>query len=58
MRSRRTMGNEGLGWASWLGISAVAALVVAAVGLTIYGGRIEPDSHHFEQVVPDDRLPH
>lgn len=52
------MGNEGLGWASWLGISAVAALVVAAVGLTIYGGRIEPDSHHFEQVVPDDRLPH
>jgi hypothetical protein len=52
------MGGEGIGWASWLGISAVAALLVAAVGLTIYGGRVEPDSHHYEQVVPDERLPH
>ena len=58
MRSRRTMGGEGIGWASLLGISAVAALLVAAVGFTIYGGRVEPDSHHYEQVVPDERLPH
>jgi hypothetical protein len=58
MRSRRTIGGEGFGWASWLGIFAVAALLVAAMSLTIYGGRVEPDSHHYEQVVPDERLPH
>ena len=54
----RTMGGEGMGWASWLGISAAMALIVAALGLTIYGGRVEPGTLHVEQVVPDDRLPH
>jgi hypothetical protein len=34
------------------------ALVVAALGLSIYGGRVEPATHHIEQVVPDDRFPH
>jgi hypothetical protein len=58
MRPRRTMGGEGLGWASWLGISGAVVLVVAVIGLTIYGGRVEPDTQHYEQVVPDDRLPH
>lgn len=52
------MGGEGPGWASWLGISLIVVLIVAAVGLTIYGGRVTPDSHHYEQAVPDDRLPH
>lgn len=58
MRTRRTMGSEGFGWASWLGILAIAVLVVAALTLTIYGGRVEPVTHHYEQAVPDDRLPH
>ena len=58
MRMRRTMGGEGMGWASWLGISAAVALIVAALGLTIYGGRVEPETKNDEQVVPDDRLPH
>ena len=52
------MGGEGMGWASWLGISATAALVVAALGLAIYGYRVEPVTHHVEQAVPDDRFPH
>jgi len=58
MRSRRTIGGEGPSWASWLGISLIGVLAVAAIGLTIYGGRVAPDAHHYEQVVPDDRLPH
>jgi hypothetical protein len=52
------MGNEGIGWGSWLGMSAAVLLVVAAVAVTIYGGRVEPESHHYEQAIPDDRLPH
>jgi hypothetical protein len=52
------MGGEGPGWVSWLGLSLIAVLVVAAVGLTIYGGHVTPDSHHYEQAVPDDHLPH
>lgn len=58
MRSRRAMGNEGVGWAAWLAIALAGVVLVAAVGLTIYGGRVEPVSRHYEQVVPDDRLPH
>lgn len=58
MRSRRTLGGEGPGLASWLGILVITVLIVGAIGLTIYGGRVTPESHHYEQVVPDDRLPH
>ena len=58
MRARRTMGGEGLGWTAWLIIVLGAVVVAAASALAFYGGRVEPVSHRYEQVVPDDRLPH
>ncbi len=59
MRARRTnLGNEGIGWASWLGITAMLVCVLGAVGLAVYGGMIQPPVRHYEQVVPDDHLPH
>jgi hypothetical protein len=56
--SRRTMSNEGLGLAPMIGIVVAVLIVAGAIGLTIYGGSVQPASRHYEQVVPDDRLPH
>jgi hypothetical protein len=56
--SRRTMSNEGLGRAPMIGIAVAVLIVAGAIGLTIYGGSVQPASRHYEQVVPDDRLPH
>jgi hypothetical protein len=47
-----------MGWAAWLVIVVAGLLVASAVGLGIYGSRVEPPSRHYEQVVPDERLPH
>ncbi len=47
-----------MGWAAWLAILAAAALLASAIGLSIYGGRVQPPLKHYEQVVPDDRLAH
>jgi hypothetical protein len=58
MRARRNLGQEGMGWGAWLGIIVVGLIVMSAVGLEIYGGRVQPPQRHYEQVVPDDRLPH
>lgn len=58
MRTRRNLGQEGTGWAAWLAIAAAGLLVVGAVGLSIYGGKIRPVSRHYEQVVPDERISH
>jgi hypothetical protein len=57
MRARRTIGNEGMGLGAWLGIAAVALVILGAVGLTVYGGSVKPAQHPIEQVVPDDHLP-
>jgi hypothetical protein len=51
------MGQDGMGWAAWLGIVVAGLVVVSAVGLSIYGGRVQPPSRHYEQVVPNDRFP-
>lgn len=58
MRARRTMGQEGLGWAAWLAIVVAGVLVIGSVGLGIYGGNVEPAKRHYEQAVPDEKLPH
>lgn len=59
MRSRRTMsGSDGMGLMSMIGIAAAVLVVAGAVGFTVYGGSVQPTTRHYEQVVPDDRLPH
>jgi hypothetical protein len=57
MRTRSTLGREGMGWASWLGIVFVGVVLVGGIGLTIYGGALEPPHRHYEQAVPNDRFP-
>jgi hypothetical protein len=52
------MSNEGMGLAPVIGIVVAVLAVMGAIGLTIYGGSVQPASRHYEQVVPDDRLPH
>lgn len=60
MRSnRRSMsGGEGMGLAPMIGAAVIVLLVVSAIGFTIYGGSVQPVTRHYEQAVPDDRLPH
>ena len=57
MRGRRTMGSEGMGWASWVGIAVAVLVVAGVVGLAIYGGTIDVVQHPVEQVVPNDHFP-
>jgi Sec-independent protein translocase protein TatA len=47
-----------MGWAAWLTIVVALVVVFGTAGLGIYGGRVHPAARHYEQVVPDDRLPH
>jgi hypothetical protein len=56
--NRRSMGGEGMGLAPMIGIAVAVLLVAGAIGFTIYGGSVQPTTRHYEQVVPDDRLPH
>jgi hypothetical protein len=50
--------SESGGWGLRIAIGAVVLVVLGAVGLAIYGGRVQPDTHKVEQIVPDDRFPH
>jgi hypothetical protein len=56
--SRRTTGGDGMGLAPMIGVAVAVLLIVGAIGFTIYGGSVQPTTRHYEQVVPDDRLPH
>ncbi len=38
-------------------LALVVALILAGIGLAIYGSRLTPEAQRFEQVVPDDRFP-
>lgn len=51
-------GSDGMGLMSMIGIAAAVLVVAGAVGFTVYGGSVQPTTRHYEQVVPDDRLPH
>jgi hypothetical protein len=38
-------------------LALVILLVLAGVGLAIYGGQLSPDQQRIEQALPDDRFP-
>jgi hypothetical protein len=49
--------SEGMGWSGRIAIAAGVLLILAAIGLTIYGGTLRPHQHEVEQVIPNDRFP-
>lgn len=53
----RTRNSETMGWGSGIAVALAILVVVAAVGLAVYGGRITPVQHPVEQIIPNDRLP-
>jgi hypothetical protein len=48
---------ESMGWGSRIGIGVVVAVLLGAIGLAVYGGRVQPHTHAIDQVIPNDRLP-
>ncbi|HVU20375.1 MAG TPA: hypothetical protein VHE09_06550 [Rhizomicrobium sp.] len=50
--------SDGMGLMPILGIAVAVLVVAGAIGFTIYGSSVQPPTRHYEQVVPDDRLPH
>ncbi|HXC55804.1 MAG TPA: hypothetical protein VNU97_10950 [Rhizomicrobium sp.] len=54
MRNRNT---ESMGWGLRIGIGAAVLVLMGAVGLAVYGGRVQPRTHPVDQTVPNDRLP-
>jgi hypothetical protein len=54
MRSRNF---ESSGWGLRIAIGAGVLVLVFAVGMAIYGGRVQPKQQTIEQIVPNDRLP-
>ncbi|MEI9989769.1 MAG: hypothetical protein WDM86_06990 [Rhizomicrobium sp.] len=49
--------REPSGWGLWIAIGVGVLVLLAAVGLAVYGGRIEPQRHPVELTVPNDQLP-
>jgi hypothetical protein len=49
--------EESMGWGSRIGIGVAVLVLVSAIGLVIYGGRVQPHTHTIDQVIPNDRLP-
>ena len=49
--------SEGLGWGVWLLILLAVLLIAGAVTLAVIGGKLTPQRHDVEQVIPNDRFP-
>jgi hypothetical protein len=46
-----------MGWGSGIAVGIGLLVLLAAVGLSVYGGRVAPAQHPVEQIIPNDRLP-
>ena len=53
----RIRNSDGMGWGMRIGIGVAVLVLVSAIGLMIYGGRVQPRTHPVEQIIPNDRLP-
>jgi hypothetical protein len=53
----RSSYNESSGWGLRIAIAIGVLVVLGAVGLAVYGSRVQPVSHPVEQTVPNDQLP-
>jgi hypothetical protein len=53
----RNRNSDGMGWGSRIGIGVAVVVLIGAIGLTVYGGRVQPRTHPVEQIVPNDKLP-
>ncbi|HEY0282995.1 MAG TPA: hypothetical protein VGC27_10280 [Rhizomicrobium sp.] len=49
--------SEGLSWGAWVAIGLGALAILAAVGLSVYGGSVHPKMHEIRQVLSNDRFP-
>jgi CHASE1-domain containing sensor protein len=49
--------TEVMGWGSWVAIVVAVVVLLSAIGLTVYGGRVTPVQHPVELIIPNDRLP-
>ena len=38
-------------------LALVVILILAGIGLAVYGGQLTPERQRFEQVLPDERFP-
>ena len=50
--------REPSGWGLRIAIGVGVLILLGAIGLTVYGGRVEPVRHAVELTVPNDQLPH
>jgi hypothetical protein len=48
---------EPSGWGLWIAIAVAGLIVAGAIALAVYGGRVAPQQHPIEQIVPNDHLP-
>jgi hypothetical protein len=46
-----------MGWGMSVAVGVGIIVVLGAIGLTVYGGRVAPIQHPVEQIIPNDRLP-
>ena len=48
---------DSMSWSLRISIGVAVLLLVCAIGLSIYGGRVKPLQHPVQQTISDDRLP-
>jgi hypothetical protein len=53
----RTRNRDEMGWGLRIAAGVGVLVVAAAIGLMVYGGRVQPVQHPVEQIIPNDRLP-
>ena len=50
--------REPSGWGLRIAIGVGVLVLLGAIGLAVYGVRVEPVRHPVELTVPNDQLPH